>query len=176
MSEELKELDDEQDKHTDYTQLQQSHLHYKACLLQPGVMQALFAIMIPPLVKSTKERTERDGQVMNVILHLIRNLAFIRDLPLNTHASSDQAEFSSLQSKLIRTLSETHTIHLLLTIASNEAKDPLFTGWNTLILEILYLLFRGVKPSTLTVDQAQVRLFSSFFLQCLINHLASNQR
>jgi replication fork protection complex subunit Tof1/Swi1 len=157
IAEELKELDDELDRGTDYTQLLQSHLHYKAALLKPGVVQALFAIVLPPLAKHPKERQERDGQVINVVLHLIRNLAFIKDLPPNMHLSADQAEFSSLQSKLIRTLSDTHTLQLLLTIAANTSNDPLFNSWNTLVLEIFYLLYRGVKPASLTMDQAEVR-------------------
>ncbi|KAH9474545.1 Topoisomerase 1-associated factor 1 [Psilocybe cubensis] len=152
MAEELKELDEELDKGTDYTALLQSHLHYKAALLQPGVIQAVFGIILPPLAKGIRERVERDGQVINVALHLIRNLAFIKDLPSNSHLSSDQAEFSNLQSKLIRSLSETHIIDLILTIAANTDNDPLFNSWNTLVLEILYLLFRGVKPNTLAVD------------------------
>ncbi|KAG5641373.1 hypothetical protein DXG03_005379 [Asterophora parasitica] len=155
MSEELKELDEEVDKGTDYTQLLGSHLHYKAALLKPGVMQALFGIVLPPLAKSRKERQERDGQIVNVVLHLIRNLVFIKDLPFNTHLSADQAEFSSLQTKLIRALSETHMLQLLLTIAANADNDPLLNSWNTLVLEILYLLFRGIKPTTLTIDQAK---------------------
>lgn len=157
MAEELQELDEELDKGTDYTQLLQSHLHYKSALLKPGVIEALFGIMLPPLAKTAKERTERDGQVVNIVLHLIRNLAFIKDLPSNMHLSADQAEFSSLQSKLIRTLSETHTLQLLLTVAANTTKDPLMNGWNTLVLEIFYLLFRGIKPSSLTMDQSKVR-------------------
>lgn len=156
MAEELKELDEELDKGTDYTQLLQSHLHYKAALLKPGVIQALFGIMLPPLAKHPKERKERDGQIINVVLHLIRNMAFIKDLPLNMYLSADQAEFSSLQTKLIRALSETHTLQLLLTVAANAANDPLLNGWNTLVLEIFYLLFRGIKPSSLTTDQAKV--------------------
>ncbi|KAJ8086932.1 Topoisomerase 1-associated factor 1 [Marasmius tenuissimus] len=155
LAEELKELDDELDQRTDYTQLLHSHLHYKAALLKPGVIQALFGIMIPPLVKPHKERSERDAQIVNVILHLFRNLAFIKDPPPNVNVSSDQAEFSGLQSKLVRALSETHTLELLLTIAANVDKDPLFDNVNTLILEILYLLLRGVKPPTLAVDQKQ---------------------
>ncbi|KDR76874.1 hypothetical protein GALMADRAFT_245966 [Galerina marginata CBS 339.88] len=155
MAEELKELDEELDKGTDYTRLLQSHLYYKLALLKPGVIQALFGIILPPLAKGIKERMERDGQVINVVLHLIRNLAFIKDLPSNSHLSSDQAEFSNLQSKLIRALSETNTLDLLLTIAANSDNDPLFNGWNTLVLEILYLLFRGVKPSSLATDQAK---------------------
>ncbi|KAJ7582904.1 timeless protein-domain-containing protein [Mycena floridula] len=155
MAEELKELDDDLDKGTDYTQLLQSHIHYKAALLKPGVMQALFGIMIPPIAKPSKERTERESQIINLVLHLIRNLVFIKDLPSNTHLSSDRAEFSSLQSKLVAALSETHILQLLLTIAANAAKDPHFVRWNTLVLEIFYLLFRGVKPSSLAIDQSK---------------------
>ena len=158
MAEELKELDEEFDKGTDYTQLMFSHLNYKAALLKPGVMQALFGIMLPPLAKPVKERTERDSQIVNVVLHLIRNLAFIKDLPVNLHLSADQAEFSSLQSKLIKSFSETHTLELLLTIASNNDNDPLFNSFNTLVLEIFYLLFRGIKPMSLAADQTKVRL------------------
>ncbi|KAF8909752.1 timeless protein-domain-containing protein [Gymnopilus junonius] len=153
LAEELKELDEELDKGTDYTQLLQSHLHYKAALLKPGIIQALFGVILPPLAKNAKERVERDGQVVNVVLHLIRNLAFIKDLPANSHLSSDQAEFSNLQSKLIRALSDTNVLDLLLMIATNADHDPLFNNWNTLVLEILYLLFRGVKPGTLAADQ-----------------------
>lgn len=157
MAEELKELDDEFDRGTDYTQLRQSHLHYKSALLKPGIMNALFGIMLPCLAKNARERVERDGQIINVVLHLIRNLAFIKDLPANSLLSADQAELSSLQSKLIRALSETHILQLLLTIAANAEKDPLLSNWNTLVLEIFYLLFRGVKPGSLVINQAKVR-------------------
>ena len=94
MAEELKELDEEFNKGTDYTQLMLSHLNYKAALLRSGVMQALFGITLSPLAKPVKERTERDSRIVNVILHLIRNLAFINDLPVDLHLSADQAEFS----------------------------------------------------------------------------------
>ncbi|THU97519.1 timeless-domain-containing protein, partial [Dendrothele bispora CBS 962.96] len=152
LAEELKELDDVLDRGADYTQLLTSHLHYKASLLQPGVIQALFGLVLPPLAKDRKSRTERDGQIVNIVLHLIRNLAFIRDLPPNTHASADQVEFSTLQSKLLKTLEETHMLELILTVAANTDKDPLFDSWNTVVLEILYLLFRGVKSGTLLAD------------------------
>lgn len=157
MAEELKELDEEFDKGVDYTQLLQSHLEYKQALLRSGVIQALFGIMLPPLAKTPKERAPRDGQVVNVILHLIRNLAFIRDARRDIRSSADQAELGALQGKLIRQLEEAHVLELLLAVASNVDADPLFNGWNTLVLEIFYLLFRGVKPSSLTVDPAKVR-------------------
>jgi len=156
LAEELKELDEELDRGTDYTQLLQSHLHYKAALLRPGVLQALFNIVLPCLARGPKTRTQRDLQIVNVVLHLVRNLAFIKDLPANVHLSADQAEFASLQSKLIRTLSESHFLELLLTIASSATTDATFNGWNALVLEIFYLLFRGVKPTQLVLEQSAV--------------------
>jgi replication fork protection complex subunit Tof1/Swi1 len=156
LAEELKELDEEFDRGSDYTQLVQSHLHYKAALLGPGVLQALFSIVLPCLARGPKTRTERDVQIVNVILHLIRNLAFIKDLPANVHLSADQAEFSSLQSRLIRALSESRFFDLLLTIASSATSDTTFNSWNALVLEIFYLLFRGVKPTQLVLEQSAV--------------------
>lgn len=97
LAEELKELDEEEDIGTDYTTLIYAQLSYKASLLQTGVLQALFNILIPCLAKDKRERGERDKQITNVILHLFRNLAFIKDLPSNTNLSADQAELSSLQ-------------------------------------------------------------------------------
>ncbi|KAI0827274.1 timeless protein-domain-containing protein [Trametes gibbosa] len=154
LAEELKELDDELDRGTDYTQLLLAHLNYKAALLRSGVFQALLAITLPCLARDAKERTERDAQIVNVILHLVRNLAFIKDPPPNMYGSADRAEFSTLQSKLIKRLSESHFVDLLLTIASN-AGDAMFNQWNTVILEIFYLLFRGIKPNSLVSDQTK---------------------
>lgn len=168
LAEELKELDEELDRGTDFTQLMNSHLHYKAALLAPGVLKALLAIMVPCLAKQKRERTERDGQIINVVLHLFRNLAFIKDQPHDMSASAAQAEFSSLQSKLITTLEEIHALDLLLTIASNAATDPFFNQWNALVMETFYLLFRGVKSTSLAVDQKQVSAHLSDLILLLL--------
>jgi replication fork protection complex subunit Tof1/Swi1 len=156
MAEELKELDEEYDKGVDFTQLLHSHLIYKAALLRPGVIHSLFALVLPPLAKPIKERTPRDGQIINLILHLIRNLAFIRDLPRDVRSSADQAELGGLQGRLIRQLEKSRFLELLLVIAANKNADPLFNSWNTLVLEIFYLLFRGVRPGGLCVDPVKV--------------------
>ena len=66
-----------------------------------------------------------------------------------------QAELSMLQCCLFKGLSESHFIDLLVTIASNDAEDPLFNQCNILALEVLYLLFRGVMPVTLASDQSK---------------------
>lgn len=161
MAEELKELDEEEDKNADFTHLLESHLHYKAALVRPGIMNALFNIVIPPLSKSLSERTEKDCQLVTVILYLIRNLAFVKDLRPGANLSAHQLEFTSLQSRLIKELSTANFVEFIITIAANTEKDPWLTGWNTVALEILYLLYRGVSPTSLSTKQVNVR-FSQY--------------
>jgi replication fork protection complex subunit Tof1/Swi1 len=120
-------------------------------------MNALFAIIVPPLSKGLEERTERDGQIVTVVLYLIRNVLFVKDLRPGANLSARQLEYTSLQSKLIKELSDANLIEFIITIAANTEKDPWLTGWDTIALEILYLLFRGVNPASLTADQNNVR-------------------
>ncbi|KXN83811.1 Topoisomerase 1-associated factor 1 [Leucoagaricus sp. SymC.cos] len=153
LAEELKELDEEEDKNADFTHLLESHLHYKASLVNKDVLKALFSIVIPPLSKAPSERTERDFQLVSVVLYLIRNLAFVKDLRQSANLSTNQQEFTSLQSRLIQELEKANFIEFIITIAANTEKDPWLTGWNTIALEILYLLYRGVSPISLSKKQ-----------------------
>ena len=181
ITEELKELDelrDEQDPAAgaEYTELRQSHLHYKAALLRPGVLRALLALAVPCLARASASASggrnagresraaERDVQVVSVVLHIVRNLAFIADAPANVHLSADQAELASLQSRLVRALSEAHFLELLLAVAAGAQGDATFNSWNTLLLEIFYLLFRGIQPASLVSEQAEV---------CSLTHVRS---
>jgi len=159
LAEELKELDEEEDKNADFTHLLESHLRYKASLVTKDVMNALFAIVIPPLSKAPSQRTDRDFQLVSIVLYLIRNLAFVKDLRQSANLSANQLEFTSLQSRLIRELSEANFIEFIVTIAANSEDDPWLTGWNTIALEILYLLYRGIDPVSLAAKQENVRLF-----------------
>ena len=67
----------------------------------PGGVRHHLALPLP--LPNPKTRTERDVQIVNVVLHVVLNLAFIKDLPANVYLSADQAEFASPQRKLIRT-------------------------------------------------------------------------
>ncbi|KAH9007386.1 timeless-domain-containing protein [Lactarius deliciosus] len=170
IAEELKELDelrDDQDPAAgaEYTELRQSHLHYKAALLKPGVLRALLALAVPCLARASStaggsgaresRAAARDAQVVSVVLHVVRNLAFIADAPANVHLSADQAELASLQSRLVRALSEAHFLELLLAAAAGAQGDAMFNASNTLLLEIFYLLFRGIRPSSLVSEQSE---------------------
>jgi hypothetical protein len=83
-------------------------------LLMLGIMQALFGIVLPSISKFAKETKERDGQIVDLALHLIQILIFIKDILANTHLSMDQAdsECSSLQTRIVKAPSETHKARL----------------------------------------------------------------
>lgn len=132
LTEELKELEEVDDiGRTDYTVLLNSHISYKRALVNnPKTFQALLNIMLPSLAKTPKERIPRDTQIISLVLHLLRNLAFIK---------TDQSEY-------ITALSSTHFLDLILTLASNLMH-------NTLILDFLQLLFRGIPHSSLSKAQ-----------------------
>ena len=51
-------------------------------------------------------------------------------------------------------MSEHLVLDLLLTIASNALDDSFLNQWNCLVLEVFYLIFRALKPSSLAENQA----------------------
>lgn len=99
---ELRELDEQEEvQSVDYTTLISAQLSYKrAILAEPEILAAIFDLVVPCMAKERWNRTERDKQLVTLVLYLIRNLAFIRDLPINPNLSADQAELSSLQVRL----------------------------------------------------------------------------
>ena len=55
----------------------------------------------------------------------------------------------------IEIMHQTHVLDLFVVFASH-ADQPTYNQWNNLILEIIYLLYRGVKPNNLAMDQNEV--------------------
>ncbi|KAH7910734.1 timeless protein-domain-containing protein [Hygrophoropsis aurantiaca] len=136
--------EDGDDIRLDYTHLQAAQVAYKAALVSQG-LGALFAVAVGPVSTAPRARTERDGQIVRVVLHLIRNLACITD---DNHSQS--------HSSLVRALADAHLLDLLVSLANGAAgPDPLCGALNTLVLEIFYLLFRAVKPARLHVTPKQ---------------------
>jgi replication fork protection complex subunit Tof1/Swi1 len=176
LAEELKELDEDLDARADFTQLLRSHLDYKRALLKPGVLQSLFSLTLPCLgrdVDADRAQKERDAQVIHLVLHVVRNLAFVKDPPVDAHASAEANQMSMLQGRLIRVLEEAHFFDLLVTIAANATADARFNAWNVTVLEILYLLSRGVKAEELAVPPAKVSLRPSIKIPRLMRSVAS---
>ncbi|OCF42971.1 topoisomerase 1-associated factor 1 [Kwoniella heveanensis CBS 569] len=143
---ELKEMEDEPDVVTDYASLLRAQVEYKATILQSsGPLRCLLALMLPSLAKPRKD--EKHQRVISLGLHVVRNLLAIKDT-LTYETSFHE------QSNLILQLNKLTYFQLVLTLASCADKTD-FNPFNVLVLDILHLVFRSVKPADLGRDQAK---------------------
>lgn len=60
------------------------------------------------------------------------------------------------QSKMIVIMKEDNILEVFTSLAANSG-DSAYNPYNALLLEIYYLLLRGVKPQQLTFDTKKVR-------------------
>ncbi|KAI9636791.1 topoisomerase 1-associated factor 1 [Dioszegia hungarica] len=148
---ELKEMADEPDAVTDYATLLRAQVEYKAQLLyNDRPLRSLLALILPSLAEQRK--TEKDEQVISLGLHIVRNLLSIRDTVAEGTATGEKEELAHLQSTLILQLDALTYFKLFLTVASCADKSD-FNNCNVLVLDILHLIFRSVKPKDLIQDQ-----------------------
>ncbi|WVW79467.1 hypothetical protein I302_101436 [Kwoniella bestiolae CBS 10118] len=153
---ELKEMEDEPAVVTDYASLLRAQLEYKALILQTsGPLRCLLALMLPSLAKPRKD--EKDERIISLGLHVIRNLLAIKDTVAEGTATGEKEEFANLQSTLILQMNKLTYFQLLLTLASCADKSD-FNLFNVLVLDILHLIFRSVKPKELGQDQDRAPL------------------
>ncbi|KAK4697069.1 hypothetical protein P7C70_g8269, partial [Phenoliferia sp. Uapishka_3] len=156
VAEELRDaqLLDELKKTIDYTTLITSQLSYKASILHSGALRAMFQLMTPSLSKTQRERSEKDNNVISLVLYTFRNLAAMKDR-VSTSDSADAIEQSTLQSEFIRQLTDEHIFDLLIAIA-HQSETSEYANWNMVTLDIFHLIFRGVKPSELMIPADKV--------------------
>ncbi|GAA6062112.1 hypothetical protein JCM10212_000866 [Sporobolomyces blumeae] len=138
----------------DYTTLTNAQLSYKAEVLKAGALRHMNVILGNSLSKSRRDRTPKDENVISLVLHTYRNLAAIQDRS-PTSNSADAIEQSSLQSELLVQLASENILELLLAMAA-QADSSDYAPWNMVVLDILHLLFRSVKPDELMVPVQQI--------------------
>jgi len=132
-----------------------------------GPLRSLLALMLPCLAKTRKE--EKDERVISLGLHIIRNLLSVKDAVASDTTTGQKEEMSRMQvssrslekeradgqSNLISQLYKLTYFQLFLTLAS-LAEQTQINQYNVLILDILHLVYRGVRPKDLVRDQARV--------------------
>ncbi|GAA5903525.1 Tof1p [Sporobolomyces salmoneus] len=138
----------------DYTTLTNAQLSYKSAILRTGALRQMMKILANSLEKSRRERTQKDENVISLVLHTFRNLAAIQDR-VTSSTSADAIEQSSLQSELIVQLESENILQLLLAMAA-QADSTDYAPWNMVVLDILHLVFRGVKPDELMVPVQKI--------------------
>ncbi|GAA5880461.1 hypothetical protein JCM16303_005390 [Sporobolomyces ruberrimus] len=138
----------------DYTTLINAQLSYKSAILRNGSLKQMMIILANSLEKTRRERTQKDENVISLVLHTFRNLVAIQDR-VSTSTSANAIEESSLQSELIVQLESENILQLLLAMAA-QADSTDYAPWNMVVLDILHLVFRGVRPDELMVPVQKI--------------------
>ncbi|KAF9182982.1 Topoisomerase 1-associated factor 1 [Haplosporangium sp. Z 767] len=121
---------------------------YKKAFLQPGVLSAVFGVLMKPLKVEYRMRTTRDQAIIRLGLSLFRNLVAIQDAESSITGTMDQFISSIMQEELLERFQQENIMALLVALASS-AKDPQLAEWNAITLEIFYYIFTGVDADDL---------------------------
>ncbi|KIR40249.1 topoisomerase 1-associated factor 1 [Cryptococcus deuterogattii 99/473] len=158
VAQELKEIEDEGPVVTDYASLLRAQLEYKALFLKTTKpLKSILSLMVPCLAKPRKD--EKDSRIISLGLHVVRNLLAIKDAVAEGTATGEKEEFAHLQSDLITQLDSLTYLQLFLSLCSCADKTDL-NPFNVILLDILHLIFRGIRPTELAQDQERIPIDS----------------
>lgn len=158
-------------RHVPYLQLAQTT--YKRAIIQhdAAILRTAVRIGLPSLALPAGERGSRDEGIIKLLLYFFRNIAMISALP-NLPVEGNESEVS--QSATIETFHKQEVLALILTIASNIGED--FNTQDTVILEVLFHLLKGVDVETLFMDKEQQDASNTDELKSLLKQEANMHR
>lgn len=140
-------------RHVPYLQLAQTS--YKRAILEHEsnrILRTAVRIGLPSMALPMGERGPRDEGIIKLLLYFFRNVAMIappRDLP------DEGNEGEITRSATIQAFHRQEVLALLLTISSNMGED--FNTQDTVIMEVLFHLVKGVNVEKLFMDKQQLR-------------------
>lgn len=151
-------------RHVPYLQLAQ--LSYKNAILEHGsqnILRTAVRIGLPSMALQMGERVTRDEGIIKLLLYFFRNVAMISPPPnLPVEGNGDKVS----RSATIEAFHRQDVLALLLTISSNMGED--FNTQDTVIMEILFHLLKGVDVEKLFMDKAQLDATNTDELQSLL--------
>jgi replication fork protection complex subunit Tof1/Swi1 len=151
-------------KHLPYLRLAQ--VEYKRAILQhesKSLLRQMIRVAVPSMTEPKNERSVRDNGIIRLMLYALRNVAMIaqpRDLPTN----GDEAEIS--RSTTIDAFYTQDALNLILTIASSMGTE--FDMQDTVVLELLFHLLKGIDPTKLFMKDDEVTQTKASELRSLI--------
>ena len=158
-------------RHVPYLQLAQ--LEYKRAVLQHDALMLRKAVRVglPSMALDATERGTRDDGIIKLLLYFFRNVAMITPPP-NLPAEGNANEVS--RSATIEAFHHQDVLALLLTIASNIGDE--FKTQDTVVLEVLFHLLKGVDVEKLFMDKEQKAAGSTDELSALMKKEAGMHR
>lgn len=158
-------------RHVPYLQL--AHTRYKRAIIQHDalILRTAVRIALPSIALPREERGSRDEGIIKLLLYFFRNVAMISapsNLPI------EDAESEASRSATIEAFHKQEVLALLLTIASNTGED--FNTQDTVILEVLFHLLKGIDVDKLFMDKEQMDASNSDELKSLLKKEANMHR
>lgn len=139
--------------------LQRALVSYKSAFLRvrsresngskrSALSSIMVLILLPSLSKPRHHRSERDVGIINMCLHLFRNLLAIQDPQATSLSSLTAIAESKLQSDLVVEMSASGILDTILMLASNaDTRD--FNPWNVIASDCVFYIFAGTRPEDL---------------------------
>lgn len=159
-------------RHVPYLQLAQTS--YKRAILEhesTTVLRTTVRIGLPSIALPMGERSSRDEGIIKLLLYFFRNVAMISP-PQNLPIEGKDGEIS--RSATIEAFHRQDVLALLLTISSNMGED--FNTQDTVIMEVLFHLLKGVDVEKLFMDKKQLKSKNDDELKSLLAQEAGMHR
>ena len=159
-------------RHVPYLQLAQTS--YKRAILEhesATILRASVRIGLPSIALPLGERSSRDEGIIKLLLYFFRNVAMISP-PQNLPNEGKEGEVS--RSATIEAFHRQDVLALLLTISSNMGED--FNTQDTVIMEVLFHLLKGVDVEKLFMDKKQLKSKNDDELKSLLAQEAGMHR
>ncbi|KAK4694485.1 replication fork protection complex subunit TIMELESS/Tof1/Swi1, partial [Lecanoromycetidae sp. Uapishka_2] len=159
-------------RHVPYLQLAQTS--YKRAILEHEsnrILRTAVRIGLPSMALPMGERGTRDEGIIKLLLYFFRNVSMIAP-PQNLPNDGKEGETS--RSATIEAFHGQDVLALLLTISSNMGED--FNTQDTVIMEVLFHLVKGVDIEKLFMDKQQLRSKNNDELKSLLAQEANMHR
>ena len=159
-------------RHVPYLQLAQTS--YKRAILDhesATVLRTTVRIGLPSIALPMGERSSRDEGIIKLLLYFLRNVAMITP-PQNLPNEGKESEVS--RSATIEAFHRQDVLALLLTISSNMGED--FNTQDTVVMEVLFHLLKGVEVEKLFMDEKQLKSKNTDELKSLLAQEAGMHR
>ena len=159
-------------RHVPYLLLAQTS--YKRAILEhesDNVLRTAVRIGLPSIALPMGERSSRDEGIIKLLLYFFRNVTMISP-PQNLPNEGKEGEVS--RSATVDALHRQDVLALLLTISSNMGED--FNTQDTVIMEVLFHLLKGVDVGKLFMDKKQLRNKNDDELKSLLAQEAGMHR
>ena len=159
-------------RHVPYLQLAQTS--YKRAILEhesATILRTSVRIGLPSIALPGGERSSRDEGIIKLLLYFFRNVAMISP-PQSLPNDGKEGEVS--RSATIEAFHRQDVLALLLTISSNMGED--FNTQDTVIMEVLFHLLKGVDVEKLFMDKKELKSKNDDDLKSLLAQEAGMHR